>query len=126
MTQPIHVLTIDDDQDVLAIISLSLKLDPAFAVQSACDPDVALHGLSDGTLPDIILIDYHMPARTGDQVAQDIRRIPDCRSIPIIFLTATVDRDTKERMMAAGAVGVIEKPFDPVTLTTRIRGLAGC
>lgn len=71
--------------------------------------------------PDLILLDVNMPEMDGFETLNRIKAIPECKSIPIIFLTA--DRDTKleVRGLQLGAVDFIAKPFEPEIMLSRIK-----
>ncbi len=59
----------------------------------------------------------------GLAALDEIRRTPELDAVPVMFLTAKVQRTEVERYLACGALGVIQKPFDPMTLPTEIRRL---
>ena len=61
--------------------------------------------------PDLILCDVRMPGMDGYEVIAAIQKLPQCRDIPFIFLTARAGRDDQRRGMALGADDYITKPF---------------
>jgi CheY-like chemotaxis protein len=70
--------------------------------------------------PDLILLDMLMPGMDGITTYQALRNIPLTASIPIIFLTAMVQPEEIKRYKELGAIEVIYKPFDPLTLCDTI------
>ena len=73
--------------------------------------------------PDVILLDVMMPSLDGPGVLKRLRQIPELEQTPVIFMTARVQSSERDRYLELGAVGVITKPFDPMTLADQIRGL---
>ncbi len=73
--------------------------------------------------PDLILLDVMMPGIDGPTVLVTLRADPDTASIPVIFMTAKVQPAEVEHFTSLGALGVIAKPFDPMTLADAVRRL---
>ena len=71
--------------------------------------------------PDLILMDMMMPGMDGLTALAELRSIPDLKDIPVLFMTAKVQRSEVAFYVEKGAVGVIQKPFDPMTLPSEIR-----
>ncbi|WP_343563424.1 response regulator [Kiloniella sp. b19] len=122
------LLTIDDDDDLRMIGALILETQGGFAVDSFGSGQAALDhldGLDEGSLPDLILLDVMMPHMDGPDTLQKIRTLPSetKRDIPVIFLTAKCQPDEIVRLVELGAIGVIPKPFDAMTLSQEVRDL---
>lgn len=62
-------------------------------------------------IPDLILLDYHMPVMDGFQFIEKLRGMEEYKDIPIIMLTADNDRNTEVRGFQAGVMDFIAKPF---------------
>jgi two-component system cell cycle response regulator DivK len=60
----------------------------------------------------VILVDIHMPEMDGFEVMAHLRAMPETASVPIIALTAMVMKGDRERTLAAGCSGYIQKPID--------------
>jgi two-component system, OmpR family, response regulator len=122
-----HVLHVDDDAEIRIIVELSLSLDSKISVTSASSASEALEYLqnSDNPLPSILVVDYYIGVTTGIDVLVSLRRDPRLKSVPAIFLSARVTKGEIEHMLRAGAIGVLAKPFNPVTLAHEMRALLG-
>ncbi len=63
--------------------------------------------------PDLILLDIQLPGMDGHAVARTIKSDPGLRSIPIVAVTSYAMAGDREKCLAAGAEGYIEKPIHP-------------
>lgn len=117
---PKHVLVIDDEADIRTIIQGCLEDIAEWDVLSASS---ALEGiqLAIAEQPDGILIDVSMPGMSGIEAVHALREDSRTETIPIAFLTAKVMPDEQETFAALGVMGVIAKPFDPMTLVDQVR-----
>ena len=105
------------------VTAIAFAPDPDIKLRQASSGVEALEVLVDGTMPDVILLDVVMPEIDGPGTLARIRTLPGHRSTPVIFLTARTQPQEKGRYIALGAIGVISKPFDPMTLGQQIRYL---
>jgi two-component system, sensor histidine kinase and response regulator len=71
--------------------------------------------------PDLVLLDMLMPGMSGVEVLSALQKIPAVEDVPVIFLTADIERDSLTRAFGAGAVDYITKPFVPEELLVRVR-----
>jgi CheY-like chemotaxis protein len=62
-----------------------------------------------------------MPGMTGPELWDKVREIPDVSDIPAIFVTAKAENEITDDLRARGALEVVTKPFDPMTLGAQIR-----
>jgi CheY-like chemotaxis protein len=70
---------------------------------------------------DVILMDVHMPGMDGYETAAAIKKIPGCRDIPLIFITAVYTEDPYvKKGYEAGGIDYFGKPFDPEILKMKI------
>jgi CheY-like chemotaxis protein len=118
--KPVRLLHVDDEPDIREVVEISLALDPIFEMRSCESGRDALSVAADW-LPDIILLDVMMPAMDGPATLARLRDNPDTASIPVIFMTARAQTRELDRFRSLGAVGVIAKPFDPMTLAASVR-----
>lgn len=76
----------------------------------------------DGTrIPDLILLDIHMPEMDGFEVLRRLREQPAYENVPVIFLTADDDVATERKCVDMGAADIIKKPFAAEVLLLRVR-----
>ncbi|CAN5177859.1 response regulator [soil metagenome] len=118
----VRVLYVDDEADIRTIVQIALRLDPGMEVKLAASGAEALALIGqDGWTPDIALIDVMMPGLTGMELVERVRDDPTMAGMPILFVTASARSSDIARYIGAGAVGVISKPFDPLTLAAHVR-----
>lgn len=70
--------------------------------------------------PDIILLDIQLPEIDGYAVAETLKKKPELSKVPIVAVTSYAMAGDRERIIAAGADGYIEKPIDPETFAEEI------
>lgn len=76
--------------------------------------------------PDLILLDIQLPGMDGYAVAEALTGLADVGTVPIVAVTSYAMAGDRERVLAAGCAGYIEKPIDPVTFVADVeRYLAG-
>jgi len=80
------------------------------------------HGieLAERVAPDLILLDIQLPGMDGYAVARALKSDPERRSIPIVAVTSYAMVGDRERALAAGCDGYLEKPIDPVTFVSHV------
>jgi CheY-like chemotaxis protein len=113
------VLLVDDEDDIRKIAKVSLQAVGRFETLTASSAPEGIE-LAKRERPDLLLLDMMMPGMDGLRALEEIRRTPELCAIPVIFLTAKVQRDELEHYVACGAVGVIQKPFNPMTLPSDV------
>jgi len=116
----VRVLIIDDEADIRRVAHLSLAriggmdvLDAASGVEGAAK--------AAAEAPDAILLDVMMPGLDGPATLHALRADPRSADIPVVFLTAKAMPDEVARLLAMGVRGVLNKPFDPMTLPAQLR-----
>src|SRR3954451_17605055 len=70
--------------------------------------------------PDLILLDVQLPGMDGHAVARALKGDPDLRHIPVVAVTSYAMVGDREKCLAAGAEGYIEKPINPETFVAEI------
>lgn len=114
------VLLVDDEPDIRKIGRLSLEgVGKMHAILAASAPEGI--ALARSEKPDVILMDMMMPGMDGAMALAELKSTPELASIPVIFMTAKVQRSEVDHYLRLGAIGVIQKPFDPMTLPADIR-----
>lgn len=124
MKRPLHILCIDDEEGILEVVRMCLSFDGGFSVSTCKSGAEALEFL-DQVRPDLILLDVMMPKMDGPATLAAIGTIEAARDVPVIFMTARVQDSEAEHYLQLGAIGVVPKPFDPVTLAFEIRKAFG-
>jgi DNA-binding NarL/FixJ family response regulator len=112
------VLVIDDDTALLKMANELLS--EQYAVSLAKSGREALALLEKGFTPDIILLDIVMPFMNGYETFERLRKIPEARDIPVVFLTGLSEAEAELRGLQSGAVDYITKPFVKEILLTRL------
>ncbi|NKX43764.1 response regulator [Roseicyclus persicicus] len=120
MTELRTILHVDDDRDILEIARMALELVDRFELHQFNNGSDAI-AAAPGLRPDLILLDVMMPDMTGPEVWAALRDIPALRDVPVIFMTAQAENSTTDDLVGQGALAVITKPFDPMTLGAEIR-----
>jgi CheY-like chemotaxis protein len=90
-----------------------------YAVECAADGPAGIE-LARTSKPAIILLDIQLPQMDGYTVARELRNNPDLRDIPIIAVTSYAMVGDREKSLAAGCNGYIEKPINPDTFVSEI------
>lgn len=112
------VLLVDDTEENLDILVETLADD--YEVSVAMDGETALESVEE-EVPDIILLDIMMPEMNGYEVCRRIKADKNTKDIPVIFLTAVTDIDSKAKGFELGAVDYITKPFEILEVKARVR-----
>jgi CheY-like chemotaxis protein len=112
------VLLVDDDNTFLLTIGVRLK-SMGYTVCTAKDAVNAISAVRKNN-PDIVVLDVSLPAGDGFLVADRLRNLIMSATTPIIFVTASVKAELRERAMKLGAVEFLQKPFDATTLADAI------
>ena len=111
------ILIAEDDKKIGAALEIRLKA-AGYAVQVLQDGFRSyMRAITD--LPDLILMDIFMPDGSGLEVAQKLKST-GLADIPIIFMTASKEKNLRERAEESNAVGFFEKPFDTEKLLAAI------
>lgn len=117
-----RLLYVDDEEDIREIAGLSLELDGDFDVTLSGDPTKTVE-IAASLQPDLILLDFRMPEMDGIAVHEALRDDPRTSGFPVAFLTASAQKHEQRELIETGAIGVIEKPFNPMTLSQQVRTL---
>jgi diguanylate cyclase (GGDEF)-like protein/PAS domain S-box-containing protein len=118
---PATVLIVDDDGMNRRLLQ-ALLAHEGYLTRSAVSGEEALAGIADDP-PDLILLDVMMPGLDGRQVARALKADPATSKIPIIMVTAQIDRQARLAALEAGAEDFLSKPVDRAELWLRVRNL---
>ncbi|GIW05389.1 MAG: response regulator [Dehalococcoidia bacterium] len=114
------ILMIEDEPDIRAIAKLALEAVGGYTVElaeSGADAIAAYERFQ----PDLVLLDVMMPGMDGIETLRRLRSAGGGREPAVVFMTAKVQRHEIEQYLALGALDVISKPFDPMTLSTVVQ-----
>lgn len=117
----LNVLHVDDEPDIREVAAFALEMDPEMTVRSASSGQQALDWLAGGYAPDVVLLDVMMPNLDGPGTLELLRQMPQHVDTPVIFMTARAQAHELDRFLGLGAIAVIIKPFDPMTLSRQLR-----
>ncbi|MBY0336206.1 MAG: phosphate regulon transcriptional regulator PhoB [Acetobacteraceae bacterium] len=115
------ILVVEDEAALLALLRYNLERQ-GFRVEEATDGQEALLRISEAK-PDLVLLDWMLPAMSGIEVCRQIRRRPETRNLPVIMVTARTEPQDAVRALDIGADDHIAKPFAIEALLARIRAL---
>src|SRR4051794_7848135 len=120
-----RVLVCDDTDSVRTLIAMNLELE-GYDVVQAHDGLEALDILSDTSapLPDVVTVDALMPRRDGWWTVSMIRTDPRLEHLPVVMVTASVQRHHRAQAEQATVDAFIAKPFDPDELVAIVGVLA--
>jgi CheY-like chemotaxis protein len=121
MTRDLRLLYVEDDADIRHVVAMALE-DEGFDLRMCASGHEALTQAPEFQ-PDVVMLDVMMPNMDGPTVLRHLRELPGLDATPVIFITARVQPKEVERFKALGAIDVIAKPFDPLTLGEQIRGI---
>jgi len=116
------ILYVEDEPDIQAVTKLALEEIGGFNLELCSNGDEAL-AKAVNFAPDLLLLDVMMPGMDGPTTLKALREIPQLANTPAIFMTAKVQPHEVEEYKALGAVDVIAKPFDPMTLSDNLRNI---
>ncbi len=115
-----RILMVDDEPDIQTVARLALEALGGFTVQ-LCGSGSEAANIALMFKPDLILLDVMMPGMDGPSTLKTLRDQAETAAIPVIFMTAKVQAQEVDRYRMLGALDVIAKPFDPMTLAAIVR-----
>ena len=117
-----NVFVVDDNNMNLFVVKETLK--EHFKI-TAIPSAEKMFAILEKILPDLILLDIFMPDMDGFEAAQILKNNSKYADIPVIFLTSTIDDNTKKRGLDLGITDILIKPFLKDELIKRIRKYFG-
>lgn len=115
------ILLIDDEQDILEIISYNLEKE-GYQVFTASNGNEGIEKAKE-ILPDLILLDVMMPEKDGIETCQDLRKIKELQKTLIVFLSARSEEFSQLAGYQAGANDYIVKLIKPKVLISKVAAL---
>lgn len=115
------ILIIEDNEQNLYLARFMLEKQ-GYRVEAAPDgPSGIVAALQQR--PSLILLDIQLPGMDGHEVARRLRTHAELDATPIVAVTSYAMAGDRERILAAGCTGYIEKPINPATFVDEIRGI---
>jgi excisionase family DNA binding protein len=113
------VLIVDDDAEIVELISDILSREGGFEIRTASS------GYEAGMItqqfrPDLILLDYMLPDVNGNVVCQTIRKNPEFENTRIIIVSGVIKQDEIDQLLRAGAQEFLHKPFNVSELVEKV------
>ncbi len=121
MDTPKHILVVDDEADLVDLISYNLKKE-GFSVDSALDGETAFAKIKKGRY-DLVVLDLMLPGIQGMELCRILRNDPKTEALPIIMLTAKGEEVDKILGLEMGADDYVTKPFSPRELLARVKAV---
>ncbi len=116
------ILYVEDEINIRTVGLFSLVEVGGLEVEPAVSGRQALEKVGPCS-PDVILLDVMMPGMDGISTFKALRARGDTANVPVIFMTAKVQPHEVEGYLSMGALAVIAKPFDPLTLADEVRAI---
>lgn len=117
-----RILLVEDESDIQTIANLALTAVGKFTVEICSSGKEAIEKAPSFN-PDLILLDVMMPEMDGITTMESLRQIPQLVDTPIIFMTAKTQQSEIDNYKELGALDVISKPFDPITLSQTVKNI---
>ncbi|QWE29450.1 phosphate regulon transcriptional regulator PhoB [Polynucleobacter sp. AM-7D1] len=116
-----RILIVEDEPSIAELIAINLS-HAGYEVQKALQTDVASNMMRD-ELPNLLILDWMLPGKSGVQFARELRSNERTRSLPILMLTAKSEESDKVLGLDSGADDYVTKPFSPKELVARVKAL---
>ncbi len=114
------IFLVDDSATILLSISNILQK-AGYATEKAANAEEALKKFNAGIKVDLLMTDLNMPGMNGIELIKEVRKLPNYKFMPILFLTTESQQSKKAEAKAAGASGWIVKPATADELINTIK-----
>ena len=114
-----RILVADDSITIQKVVELTFSKED-FQIIRALNGVEAIAKAKESK-PDIILLDIFMPEKNGYEVCESLRKDPQLKEVPIIFLVAAFEEFDKERSLRSGANDYVTKPFESKQLIAKVK-----
>jgi len=116
------ILVIEDEKDVVDLLSLNLRKVQGFNISTASDGASGLNKARSDR-PDLIILDLMLPKMSGLEVCKILKSDPSTKHIPVLMLTAKAEEIDRIVGLEFGADDYVTKPFSPREVLLRIRAI---
>lgn len=117
-----RILYVEDDADIQLVAKLALESVAGFALHICSSGEDAVREAADFA-PDLIVLDVMMPGMDGPSTLAALRTQAALADTPVVFMTAKVQAAEVAHFRSLGAIDVIAKPFDPMSLGAQLRDI---
>ena len=117
-----QLLIIDDSQAMLLLVKGVISKLGDYEIQTYLEASEAIAWCQDHT-PDLVVVDYLMPGMNGLDFVRQFRALPGKDKIPVLMLTADHSLQVTTEATAAGVTDFLNKPFDRLTIQSRLMDL---
>jgi two-component system, OmpR family, phosphate regulon response regulator PhoB len=117
-----RILIVEDEKDVVDLLSLNLRKVGGFAVSSTSDGATGLAKAREAK-PDLIILDLMLPKMSGLEVCKILKNDQATRHIPVLMLTAKAEEIDRILGLELGADDYVVKPFSPREIILRIKAI---
>lgn len=115
------ILIVEDDEPMRFLLDVLLKTEYELIFKN--DGLAGMKWLSEGNIPSMIVSDFKTPKMNGFDFFNSISHSGMFSEIPFVFISNRSEKAFKERCMALGAKGYLQKPFDPEQLREMLDGI---
>jgi CheY-like chemotaxis protein len=117
-----RVMMVEDEPDIRLVAQMALESIGGYTVRTCSSGAEAIEAVGEFA-PDIVLLDVMMPGMDGPTTLGRLRSTTAGGAVPIVFMTAKAQPQEVARYKGLGALDVVAKPFDPLTLADQIRDI---
>jgi len=118
-----RIMVLDDNTANTVLVQRILELAGFQHILALNDPE-KLESQMDVFNPDVLVLDLHMPVKSGFQVLKDLRETDRWKELPVLVFTADSTNEARHKAFLAGATGLLTKPGDAVEITIRVTSCA--
>lgn len=111
----LKILYAEDEADVQTIVEISIWSTSKHEIKTCPNGKILLECVEEYN-PDLILLDIMMPEMDGPTTFENLQANPKTKDIPVVFMTAKAQSHEIEMFKQTGVVGIITKPFEPLSL----------
>lgn len=116
------ILLVEDEPDIRMVAKLALESVGGFSVEACASGQEAL-ARAETVAPDLVILDVMMPGMDGPATLGALRALPSLGATPVLFMTAKVQPQEIAHYRSLGAIDVVAKPFDPMTLAQAVKAI---
>jgi CheY-like chemotaxis protein len=117
-----RITYVEDEPHIREIVQLALEELGGFTLH-VCESGPEALDTAPIFHPDLVLLDVMMPGMNGIQTFRSLKDLPQMANTPIVFITAKAQKHEIQQYRSLGAIDVIPKPFNPITLPSDIQAI---